>query len=143
MADVKATQIIQFGPAIFGRITLPKKTAGDDIQKGDFLKLTSGAVEKMAAADEDATFIGIAAMKSEDANGPQKILVYLQCILQMPVESDSYTFGEALQGNFSNSTLQTNAAETIAHAWETKNTTTTLKVLVDVVNLQKVFPVGA
>lgn len=143
MADLQATQIRQMATAVYGRITLPKKTAADDIQKGDFLKLTSGEVEKMDAAADASTFIGVSAMKSEDADGPQKILVYLQCIVIIDVESASYAFGAGLKGNFTNGTLEADgSANTIAHAWETKATTTSLRALVDVINLAKVFPVS-
>jgi len=144
MADVKATTILQPGDPIFGRVTLAKKTAADDIQKGDFLKLTTGEVEKMAAATDDATFVGIAAMKSEDADGPSTILVYTQCIIQMAMDSAAYAFGAGLKGNFTNSTLVADGgANTIAFAWETKATTTSLKVLVDVRALGKLFATSA
>ena len=43
MADLKASAILQYGDPIFGRLVLAKKTAGDDLQIGDFLNFdTSG-----------------------------------------------------------------------------------------------------
>jgi len=144
MADLKATQILQFGDGKFDRMTLAKKTAADDIQVGDFLKCTSGEVEKMAAVTDDGTFCGVSAMKSADANGIQNILFYTRCIVEMPMESAAYEFGAGLKGNFTNGTLEADgSANTIAHAWETKATTTSLKCLVDVLNLAKLFAVSA
>ena len=144
MADIKVTTILQFGDGKYDRMTMAKKTAADDIDKGDLLKLTSGEVEKTAAVTDDGTFCGVSAMKSADADGPQNILFYLRCICEVPMESAAYTFGAGLKGNYTNGTLEADgSANTIAHAWETKATTTSLKVMFDVLNLAKLFAVGA
>ena len=144
MVDIKVTQIRQHGDGIFDIRPLAKKTAADDIQKGDLLKLTTGKVEKMDNVTDDSTFVGVADMKSEDANGPSIISVRLKCIVLAPVESAAYAFGAGLKGNFTNGTLEADGgANTIAHAWETKATTTSLHVMIDVINLQKLFAVSA
>ena len=142
MADAKATGILLFGDGKFDRLTLPKKTAADDLQIGDLLKLTSGEIEKVDADTDDATFIGICGTLSADAAGPQSILVYLKCIIQMPVTSGTYLAGAGLKW-VTGELVADGAANTLAHAWESGATVTTLKVLIDVVNLQKVFPVSA
>ena len=144
MANLKATVIYQPGEAIYDRVTLAKKTAADDIQKGDFLK-SDGAngVEKVSGATDDATFCGVSAIQSADANGPSTILVYTRCIVECPMESAAYAFAAGLKYN-TNGTLEADAsANTIAWAWETSGTTTTLKCLVDVRALTKLFAVSA
>jgi hypothetical protein len=144
MADIKATKILQFGDGKYDRMTLAKKTAADVIEKGDLLKVTTGEVEKTANVTDDSTFGGVCAMDSADANGPQNILFYLRAICEMPMESAAYNFGAGLKGNYTNGTLEADGgANTIAHAWETKATTTSLKVMFDVLNLAKLFTVSA
>ena len=145
MADLKASAILQYGDPIFGRVTLAKKTAGDDLQIGDFLNFDTSGVEKMSAATDDATFIGVCGTLSEDADGPDQIMVYLKAIVEVPTESATYIPGQSLSMNASNGTLETASpdANTIAHSLEYKTSATSLKVLVDVVSLQKLFSVAA
>jgi len=145
MADLKASAILQYGDPIFGRVTLPKKTAADDLQVGDFLAWSSTGVVKVAAATDDAAFIGVCGMLSEDANGPDQILVYLQAIAEVPTESATYAPGQSLSMNASNGTLETASpdANTLCNSLEYKTSATSLKVLVDVVSLQKLFAVSA
>ena len=143
MADLQASCILQPGDPIFGRVTLAKKTAATNIQKGDFVKLTTGEIEVVSGATDDATFLGVCSMKSEDADGPTNLLIYTQCIVECPMESAAYAFGAGLKYN-TNGTLEADgSANTIAFAWETKGTTTSLKVLVDVIALGKLFTVSA
>ena len=143
MADAQASRILHQADMVFGRVTLAKKTAADDIQIGDLL-ISDGAngVEKMSADTEDATFVGIAAMMSKDADGPQNILIYNKCIIEMPVTSAAYAFGAGLKW-VTAGMVADGAANTIAWAWETKGTTTSLKVLVDVPALAKLLAVSA
>ena len=70
-----------------GRLVLPKKTAADDLQIGDFLNWDTSGVEKMGAATDDASFIGVCGTLSEDADGPDQIMVYLKAIVEVPSES--------------------------------------------------------
>ena len=145
MADLKASAVLQYGDPIFGRLTLPKKTAGDDLQVGDFLKWSSTGVVKISAATDDAAFIGVCGTLSEDADGPDQILVYLNCIVEVPSESATYVPGQSLSMNASNGTLETASpdANTICHSLEYKTSATSVKVMVDVVSLQKLFGVAA
>lgn len=143
MADLKASAILQYGDPIFGRLTLPKKTAADDLQVGDFIQWDTDGVEKVSAATDDATFIGVCGTLSEDATGPDQIMVYLNCIVEVPTESASYTPGAGLKFNTSGTLEADAAANTMAHSIEYKATTTSLKVMVDVVSLQKLFSVSA
>ena len=143
MADLKASAILQYGDPVFGRLTLPKKTSADDLQVGDFLQFDTSGVEKVSAATDDATFIGVCGTLSKDADGPDQILVYLNCIVEAPTESASYTPGAGLKFN-TNGTLEADGgANTIAHSLEVKASATSLKVMVDVVSLQKLFSVSA
>ena len=145
MDDLKASAILQYGDPVFGRVTLPKKTAGDDLQVGDFLNWDTSGVEKMSAATDDVSFIGVCGTLSEDADGPDQILVYLNAIVEVPTESANYAPGQSLSMNASNGTLETASpdANTICHSLEYKTSATSLKVLVDVVSLQKLFSVSA
>ncbi len=143
MADLKASAILQYGDPIYGRLTLPKLTAADDLQVGDFVHWDATGVEKVSAATEDATFLGICGTLSEDANGPQQIMVYTQAIVECPTTSASFTPGAGLKYK-SDGTLEADGgANTIVSSLEYKGSATSLKVLVDVVGLQKLFSVSA
>jgi len=143
MADLKASAILQYGDAIYGRLVLPKLTAAGDLQVGDFVHWDSTGVEKMSAAAEDITFLGICGTLSEDATGPQQILVYTQCVVEVPTTSATFTPGLGLKFK-SDGTLEDDGnANTIANSLEYKASATSLKVLVDVVSLQKLFEVSA
>jgi hypothetical protein len=143
MADLKASAILQYGDAIYGRLTLPKLTAADDIQVGDFVHWDSTGVEKVSAAAEDATFLGVCGTLSEDANGPQELLVYTQCIVEVPTTSATFTPGLGLKYKSDGTLEDDGAANTICNSLEYKTSATSLKVLVDVVSLQKLFEVSA
>jgi len=101
MADLKASKVYQYGDLKFGRVKLPKATAADDIQIGDFLKWTAGSdgVEKLAAATDDATFVGISGTRSDDATGPQEILVYTQAVVEVPARANEYKYADELKYN--------------------------------------------
>ena len=126
---------------------MDKKTAGDDLQVGDFLMQDdAGGVEKMAAVTDDSLFIGVCGTLSEDATGPQEILVYTKCVVECPATSAQYYMGAGLKWA-SGEVVADGNANTIAWVFE-KNTgasATSVKVLVDVYNLQKgeTFPVSA
>ena len=143
MADLKASAILQYGDAIYGRLTLPKLTAADDIQVGDFVHWDSTGVEKVSAAAEDATFLGVCGTLSEDANGPQELLVYTQCIVEVPTTSATFLPGDGLKYKTDGTLEDDGAANTICNSLEYKTSATSLKVLVDVVSLQKLFEVSA
>jgi len=143
MADLQASAILQYGDPIYGRLTLPKLTAADDLQVGDFVHWDATGVEKVSAANEDATFLGICGTMSEDANGPSQIMVYTQAIVECPTTSANFTPGAGLKYK-SDGTLEADGgANTIVNSLEYKASATSLKVLVDVVGLQKLFSVSA
>jgi len=145
MADLIASIILQMGKPIFGRVTLPKASAAEEVLKGVFLKSTAGVVAPVAGATDDATFCGIAAMLSADAEGPLNVLVYTRCIVEVPMTAASYIFGQDLKYKTDGTLEDAGGANTIAWAWETKTVGAggTLKVLVDVVMLAKLFTIVA
>ncbi len=143
MADLKASAILQYGDAIYGRLTLPKLTAADDIQVGDFVHWDSTGVEKVSAAAEDITFLGVCGTLSEDADGPQELLVYTQCIVEVPTTSATFLPGDGLKYKTDGTLEDDGSANTICNSLEYKTSATSLKVLVDVVSLQKLFEVSA
>ena len=142
MAQLTASAILQYGDAVYGRLTLPKKTAADALTIGDFLSWNTSGVERMDAVGEDATFIGICGMDSADADGPQNILVYTQCICEVASTSATYTPGQSLL--WTDGEVATGAAaNTVCWSLEYKTTATSLKVLVDTVALAKLFAILA
>jgi hypothetical protein len=100
-------------------------------------------VEKVSAVTEDATFLGVCGTLSEDANGPQELLVYTQCIVEVPTTSATFTPGLGLKYKSDGTLEDDGAANTICNSLEYKTSATSLKVLVDVVSLQKLFEVSA
>lgn len=148
MADLKASSIRQMGDGKFDRLTLPKATAAEEIKKGDFLAYNGTGVTKLAAVTDDATFVGVSGMDSADADGPQELLVYTKCICVVPAESAAYTLGQGVRMNVANGTVESDQITTPANtiAWSVEHhgsAVTELKVLVDVVGLQKLFGVEA
>jgi hypothetical protein len=142
--ELKATTIYSYGDPVMGRLTLPKKTDGDDLDIGDFVIWDTSGVEAMSATNEDTEFIGICGTDSADADGPQDILVYLKCIVEAPCESATYTLGECVSYNSTTGKLETHASPADGICWVIKHygsATTSLKVMVDTVNLAKQFAV--
>ncbi len=139
MAKVTATAIYQYGDPIFGRITLPKKTASEAIEIGDFVMHdAAGAITLMAAVTDDAVFMGISNTRSDDADGPQQIECLLQCVVEVPAVSSQYYFGVGLKTDHTNQELIDDAgANTIAWVWEsdTGAAAESVKVLIDVLAL--------
>ena len=148
MADLKASAVLNYGDGVFDRIIMNKKTAGDDLQVGDFLKQDdSGGVEKMAAAADDSLFIGVCGTLSKDADGPTEIIVYTKCVVEVPAESAQYYMGAGLKFNTSGTVEADGNANTICWVYEkdTGASATSLKAVVDVLKLGKgeTFPVSA
>jgi len=147
MADLKATVIYQYGDLLFGRVTLPKKTAADAIEIGDFLvwDASNDGVEKVDAAADDATFVGISGCDSADADGVQDILVYTQAIVEVPAESAQYKFGAGLLYNTNGTVADDAGANTIGWVWEkdTGASATSVKMYFNTASLAKLFEVNA
>jgi hypothetical protein len=108
MATAQASSIRQPGGLIFGRVTLPKKTAAQAILKGSFLMLdvATGTVELLDSATKGHLFIGVSDTESLNAAGDQEILVYTEGIIEVSAESDAYIAQEALSMNVTNGTVQ-------------------------------------
>lgn len=144
MPNVRAIQIRHYGDGKHDRITLPKKTASEDIEIGDFLRWDGTGVVKMSAANQDTTFVGISGTKSANADGPREILVYQKANALVPVTNAQYTPGQGLKVHASNDELvDDDGSLTIAWSIEFHGANTALlRVHVDVVGLQKLYGVG-
>jgi len=149
MPELKAKSIRQMGDAVYGRLTLNKKTAGDAIKKGDFLRKDDHGVEKMTNGDQWDTFVGVSAMQSDDSDGPQQLLVYTQCVVVVPAASARYSFGQAVkfehgEDRVTAATGDDNNVEAIGWVWEadTGADATEVKIMVDTTKLGGLFPAG-
>lgn len=133
---------------ITGRVVVP---VADDtvINPGDFVSYESGKAVLLDAATEDASFLGVA----EGASGnnvlypPTHINVLLKAVVEAPVASAAYTVGAALSYNETNKNLEVASGNANTIAWAFEDTegvsVTSLKVLVDVTKLGKLFAIGA
>jgi hypothetical protein len=148
MAKLKATAIYNYGDGVYDRQTLEKHTAGDNIEVGDFLKANSSNPYKVQHLDQETTdeyFVGVSGTLSADADGPTDILVYTKCIVEVPANSAHYKFSNGLKYDSANGTVAADGdTNTIAWVWEgnTGGSATSVKALVDVVQLGKLFDVG-
>ena len=144
MAAIKATTIYSYGDPVFGRVTLPKKTAADVLEVGHFLKFTATGVELTDATADDATFVGICGTDSDGADGPSNILVYQQCIIEAPSVSVAYNLGDGLSLVVADAATLDDSApllNVVCWAWKDYTAvTTSVKVLVDVRALGKLYP---
>lgn len=116
------------------------------LEPGMPVSYESGYAVPLDAATEDATFAGIALDKHVAGDTyPGKVLVELTCKVDAPVASGAYTIGQALAYNASNKNFEASTADTML--WSLQDTAggnvTTLKCLVDVRALGKLFPVNA
>ena len=137
-----ASSIYNYGDGVFDRIELDKKTPGDNLRVGDFLKVdTDGAVEVIDAILDDATFVGVCGTLSEDADGPQKILVYTKCIVEVPTASGTYTAGDGLSYSTDAEMVADSDTNTICWVWEATSgaSATSVKAVGDVLSLGKLF----
>jgi len=147
MPELKAKSIRQMGDAVYGRLTLPKTTAAEAIKKGHFLRKSSEGVTKMTNSNQWNTFVGVSAMQSDDAKGPQSLLVYAQCVVVVPAASAQYSFGEAVSFEHGEDRVEKATAgnqEAIGWVWEadTGADATEVKIMVDVTKLGGLFPAG-
>lgn len=145
MPELKAKSIRQMGDAVYGRLTLPKKTAAENIEKGHFLIKDDHAVTKMTAGTQWNVFAGVSAMLSKDAKGPQNLLVYTQCVVIVPAASARYSFGQAVDFEHGNDRVKAAAngnEQAIGWVWEadTGAGATEVKIMVDVTKLGGLFP---
>jgi len=125
------------------RIVIPVGTS-TNLEKGDLLSYESGAAVLVDAATEDATFIGYAVNQvSADFSEPDRIVAGLKGIVEYDCTSAAYNVADGLKYADENKVVADGGANTIAHAAETKGTTTRLAVLIDVLALGKLFAVDA
>jgi len=131
------------GDEKIGRIAVPIASA-TVIPAGMFVSYESGLAVPLDLQAEDVTFLGVA--EGQSKNGETDLIsVITQGVFEVPVTSAAYAIGAGLHFNASTGALEAATANTIAWAWEdTKGVSvTTLKVLVDVLALNKLFPVLA
>lgn len=123
--------------------TLPVETA-TVISKGDLVSYESGYAVLVDAAADDATFVGVS-MSATKAGEVEPIVIQMQCIAEATVDSAAYTYGQSLTIGTGTGALADGGANTIA--WSVIDTAsvdvTSLKILVDVTKLGKIFPVNA
>lgn len=144
MPELKAKSIRQMGDAVYGRLTLNKTTAAEAIKKGHFLVKSGEGVTKMTAGTQWDAFAGVSAMQSDDAKGPQELLVYTQCVVVVPAASAQYTFGEAVDFEHGNDRVKKATGgnqQAIGWVWEadTGADATEVKIMVDVTKLNGLF----
>jgi len=125
------------------RISVPIESA-TVVASGDLISYEGGYAVKLDAAAEDATFLGVSESQSK-VGETDDLVVIRKCIAESVVASAAYTIGAALAYNASNGNLEASTANTIAWAYETSKgvSVTSLKVLIDVVHLSKLFPISA
>lgn len=124
--------------------TVVNVDSGTVITAGMFVSYESGKGVPLDAQAEDATFIGVAEGQTK-AGETDPISVITQGVVECSVTSAAYTIGQGLHFNASTGALEAATANTLAWSWEdTKGANaTSLKVLVDIVKLAKLFPILA
>jgi|SRR5690606_8396537 len=122
-------------------VALPTEATAE-WEQGQLISLESGYAVKLDAATEDATFAGVSLDKRKLGDTYPDVVVATKGIFEATVQNDVYTVGDALAYNAGTDELEKSTANTIAWAHENK-TGTTLKVLIDVKKLGKLFPVNA
>jgi hypothetical protein len=125
-------------------ISLPAASA-TVFDQGQLISCESNKAVKLDAATEDITFAGVAMDKKVAGEDYPDVVICTKGIFEGAVASAAYTLGEALAYNASNDNLESSTANTIAWAAEdTKGVTvTTLKVMIDVKALGKLYKVNA
>lgn len=115
------------------------------LEPGDLVSYEGGLAVKMNAEAEDATFLGVCKDKVKLLDTFPNVVVATKCIVDSAVTSAAYTIGQALMLNNASQTLEASTANSIAWAFEDTGgvSVTTLKVLIDVVALNKLFAVDA
>lgn len=131
------------GDEKIGRIAVPIASA-TVIPAGMFCSYESGLLVPFDTQNEDPTFIGVAEGQSK-AGETDLVSVIVQGVVECSVTSAAYTIGQGLHFNASTGALESATANTLAWSWEdTKGVSvTTLKVLVDIVALNKLFSIQA
>jgi hypothetical protein len=129
------------GDLQLNRLAVPTENTAE-WEAGQLLSFENGYAVKLDDAAEDATFLGVSLDKRKLGDTFPDVGVQIKGIFEVPVTNGTYTIGEALGYNASTDVLESSSTNTIAWAWENK-TGTSLKVLIDVPLLGKLFPVNA
>ncbi len=112
---------------------------------GAQLKNSSGTATQFTAATSDATFIGIAG-GSTLSGQTAEVPVHRKCIVNAPLVSASYTYGQVMAGYGGSDiyTFGTGSSNTIGWFNEVDQTTITRgDVYINIFVLQKMFAVNA
>jgi len=131
------------GDEKIGRMAVPIASA-TVIPAGMFVSYESGLAVPLDVQAEDVTFIGVAEGQSK-AGETDPISVIIEGVVEAVVTSAAYTIGQGLHFNASTGALESATANTIGWSWEDTRgaSVTSLKVLIDVVRLGKLFPIQA
>lgn len=135
-------RILQF-PGDLDRLVLPVGAAVA-IETGDLISLESNSSTLLDADTDDATFVGFAiSQHTANVAMPATLLVGLKGILLFTVTSASYGFGAGLKYTSENTLVADGGANTIAWSGEEATTVTSLKTIIDVIAMNKLFAVDA
>ena len=140
MANVRIIQ----EASITDRAQLPN-AAGTALTRGDYGSYESSAVVLMDAVTEDATFCGVHITNhpASTTGNPNEAVMALKCQIEGTVASASYDFGDGLKYSAAKTLVADGGENTMAHAAERGASVTSLKILIDVVALGKLFTVDA
>ena len=140
MANVRIIQ----EASITDRIQLPI-IAATALSRGEFGSYeTIDSVDQvvaMGAATDDATFCGINISNhpASTTGNPNEVSIALKCQIEGSVTSASYSLGAGLKWAASKTMVADGDANTIAWSAELGTSVTSLKILIDVLALHKVF----
>jgi len=136
MANVRIIQ----EASITDRVQLPIATAAA-LTRGEFGSYESDTVVAMGAATDDATFCGINISNhpASTTGNPNEVSIALKCQIEGSVTSASYSLGAGLKWAASKTMVADGDANTIAWSAELGTSVTSLKILIDVLALHKVF----
>lgn len=112
-------------------------------EKGQLLAYQNGIVTKVGTATENLLFIGVSEDRRVSTTDTMPVTVIQKGIFQAAVTSAAYTIGQSLAYDGASDVLTSSTANTIA--WSAEDTAgasvTTLKVMIDVRALGKLFAV--
>ena len=88
-----------------------------DIEDGDLITFASSTAIVMAAANADATFIGVAAQQKESGDGQRTLKVCINPIVEIDVTSGTYVPGDELKWTSENTLVASGSADAIGRVW--------------------------
>lgn len=115
-------------------VSLP--VASTAIEEGDLLCWDGSGLVPMAAAGDDATFVGCAGGKCGTGDSGTYIPVYTKCMVKIAADSATYNLGAGLKWSADNQVVADGNANTIGWVFDNgSGTRTTVTMLVNVVLL--------